>query len=356
MSILATKCPEGRVSVQTSLAPLCFRIFLMSALAPVFCPGCSDPAPLFAEADIRARTATRLSLSAPGVELSGIRSLDIFFFNDDKLQRLDAYQRIEGSVLPAAVGASRSGKKILAVLANHPSDRFNWEDAASLEALRTHMFQLQEEDPAHPQMSALLPVNAGAEVPVVLSSSLACIEISSLRCDFSARSYKDAALEDVRIYLTNVNACVPFFCDSIPPPAEILHTGRFRPADQRDFRHPEILVDTLSGPVGSTAFHPGTRLYCYPNITTQASPGSPPTRLVIEGKLQGKTCYYPLEIGRAPWSVTPAGVLPGHTYRFDITLTRRGADDPDTALAPGTVHCTLGIIPWNDRSETVIDF
>ena len=122
------------------------------------------------------------------------------------------------------------------------------------------------------------------------------------------------------------------------------------------FRHPEILIDSLPQPVGKQICYPGTRLYCYPNATTQSSPGSPPTRLVIEGKLQGKTCYYPLEIGRGTWGVTPPGVLPGRTYRFDITLTRRGADTPDISLEPGTVQCSLSVTPWNERNDTVIDF
>ncbi len=356
MSIPVSNCPEDRVSAQTSFAPLCFRILLMSALAPVFCPGCSDPSPAFAEDGLRTRTAIQFSVSAHGAEPSGIRSLDIFFFNDDPLQRLDAYQRLEGGVLPAAVGASRSGRKILAVLANHSPEGFHWAEAASLEVLRARMFRLQDEDPAHPQMSALQPVMAGSAVPVTLSSPLSCIEVGSLKCDFSERNYRDASLEDVRIYLTNVNAAVPVFCDTLPSPVEILHAGRFRPADQQGFRHPEILIDSLPQPVGKQICHPETRLYCYPNATTQSSPGSPPTRLVIEGKMQGKTCFYPLEIGRGTWGVTPPGILPGRTYRFDVTLTRRGADTPDMSLEPGTVQCSLSVMPWNERNDTVIDF
>ncbi|MBR1405708.1 MAG: hypothetical protein IJ578_02080 [Bacteroidales bacterium] len=346
--------PEDRVSAQTSLAPLCFRILLMSALAPVFCPGCSDPDPAFAGTGNRARTATYLSVSAPGAEPSGIRSLDLFFYNDDKLQRLDAYQRMEGSVLTAAVGASRSGNKILAVLANQPPESYDWASAGSLEALRSQSLRLKEEDPAHPRMSALLPVRAGTPAPVTLLSPLARIEVSSLRCDFSERTYRDEVLRDVRIYLTNVNAGFPLLCDTVPPPREILHAGRLKPADLADFQHPGMLVDTLPQPVGLQPCHPGTVLYCYPNAVAETGPGAPPTRLVVEGKLQGKVCYYPLDIGRTPDS--DAAVLPGRTYRYDLTFTRRGSDDPEDSLEPGAVLSTLNVIPWTDRGETVIPF
>lgn len=358
MKLSAYPYPEDRVSAMTSLAPLCFRIILMYALAPVFCPGCSDPEPAFADSGPEARTVTRLSLSAFSAGPSGIRCLDLFFFNDDKLQRLDAYQRLEGSALTAAVGASRGGGKILAVLANSPAGRFRWADAGSLDALRGLHVRLQDEDPAHPQMSALVPVLAGgpAPVPVTLSPYTARVELESICCDFSGRPYAGASLENVRVYLTQVSASVPAVCDSVPVPVEILHAGRFKPGDMAGFLHPEILCDNLSAPVGRTRIRPGTVLFCFPNTAVADSPGAPPTRLVIEGTLEGRTCYYPLEIGRGAFAGDPPGVLPGRTYRFGLTLTRRGADDPDGALEPGTVITDLHVIPWVERNDIIIPF
>lgn len=358
MNQSACPYPEDRVSAKTSLAPLCIRILLMSALAPVFCPGCSDPEPAYAGTGSACRTVTRLSLSAIGAEPSGIRCLDLFFFNDDKLQRLDAYQRMEGSSLTAAVGASRGGGKLLAVLANSPADRFRWADAGSLAALKGLTARLQDEDPAHPQMSALIPVQAGwpAPVQVTLSPCTARIELESICCDFTGRPYAGASLDNVRIYLTNVSSCIPVICDSVPVPVEILHAGRFKPGDMAGFLHPELLCDSLSVPVGRTRIRPGTVLYCFPNTAEDDSPGTPHTRLVIEGALEGRTCYYPLEIGRGAFAGNPPGVLSGRTYRYSLTLTRRGADDPDGAIEPGTVITNLHVIPWTERGEAVIPF
>ena len=77
---------------------------------------------------------------------------------------------------------------------------------------------------------------------------------------------------------------------------------------------------------------------------------------MVEGKIGGKTCYYPLEIGRGNLAADVPGPLAGHTYRFDLVLTRRGADTPDGALEPGTLQTGLEVVPWVEMEETVIPF
>ena len=358
MSISILLFPEGRVSVTTSLASVCLRIALVPALAPVFFPGCSAPDPAFAEAAVPG--SVPLLISAAGIGGSGIRCLDLFFFNDDRLQRLDAYQRIEGDVPAAADGASRSGRKWLAVLANSPNDRYEWADIRSLDALRSRCVRLQDEDPERPQLSALVSVGTGSarSIPVALKPYSARIEVTGLRCDFSGQPYQGARLEDVRIYLTNVNTAAPVLGDTLSAPTDFVNAGRLQESDLARFLHPEIVSIRLTDPVGANPVRPATVLQCYANTAAETGVGTPPTRLVIEGLLEGQRSYWPVEIGRGAYAVPGAasGIEAGCTYRLDITLTRRGLPDPDGRLEPGTLEARLQVSPWTEQEETVIRF
>ena len=358
MSNISIHLSNGdRVSDAASFAR-CLFIILMSALAPVLCPGCSGLEPAFAEVGTPDRPATKIILTAAGVGASGIRSLDLFFFNDDPLQRLDTYQRIEGNGPAAAVGASRSGRKILAVLANSPSDRYRWADVNSLGGLAEKLICLQEEESGAPFMSGLVRFEAvpSGSVSVGLAPRSARIEIHSLCCDFRGRSYEGASLEDVKIYLTNVSAACPVLADSARAPFSFVNNGHLNESDLEAFREPGLVRKVLSQPVGRTAVFPDISLYCYPNSETEAGPGSPFTRLVIEGKIQGQTCYYPVEINRGASVMGLPGVAADRTYRYDLTFTRKGTDHPDGALEPGMLRTRLSVADWQTQKDTTITF
>ena len=118
-----------------------------------FLPGCSDEkAP-----DSPVETVSLHLKSAGGLP---IRHLDIFFFNDDALARLDAYQHIPWTGESTVRCASTAGAKRIVVLANEASDKLVWSDVHSYEGLRNHLSDLRKEDPEHPLMSgaASLPV------------------------------------------------------------------------------------------------------------------------------------------------------------------------------------------------------
>ena len=358
MSIISIQLKNGdRVSDKASFAS-CLIIVLISALAPVLCPGCSDPVPAFVRDEGPGRISTKIHLTSAGVEISGIRSLDMFVFNDDPMQRLDSYQRIEGNSPATAVGASRSGKKILAVLANSPDDRYRWADVNSLQGLAGKLIDLQEEEASHPFMSGLARFEAlpSGSLSLDLVPRTARIELRSLRCDFRGRSYEGAPLENIRVYLTNVSSSCPLLADSVRAPFSFINIGRLNEGDMEGFRDPGLVRSVLSRPVGNETVLPGIALYCYAHTEAEADPGRPFTRLVIEGTIQGKTCYYPIEINRGAAAGNPPGILPGRTYRFDLTLTRFGTDDPDGALEPGTIRSTLSVTDWNTQKDSVITF
>ena len=112
-----------------------------------FLPGCSDEK----VPDSPVETVSLHLKSAGGLP---IRHLDIFFFNDDALARLDAYQHIPWTGESTVRCASTAGAKRIVVLANEASDKLVWSDVHSYEGLRNHLSDLRKEDPEHPLMSA----------------------------------------------------------------------------------------------------------------------------------------------------------------------------------------------------------
>ncbi len=288
-----------------------------------------------------------------------LRSLDVFFFNDDPLRRLDAYQRFENAG-PVQTGASRSGAKIVVALANASADRYTWAEINSYERLMETLADFSREDPAMPVMSGEARVGPGSDrsCTLTLRPLLAEVEVASLSCDFHGRPYEGAVLEDVRLYLTNIGGLCPAFCGEEVAPGGILNAGALKPGDMAGLAHAEMVLSELDGPVGVSVRHLGRSLFCYPNTVAQEGLGTPFTRLVIEGKLEGRTYYYPLNVGRGALAApdAPPGLVRGGHYRYDITITRRGSTDPDAAMETGAVEVRLLTDDWQDGGGATIRY
>ena len=62
-------------------------------------------------------------------------TLDIFFYNDDLLRRIDSYQRTEIGAGMSADAASRKGKKIAVAILNPQKEEYAWNSISSYETL-----------------------------------------------------------------------------------------------------------------------------------------------------------------------------------------------------------------------------
>ena len=301
-----------------------------------------------------AEEAVRIRLHAPGGQPSGC--LDIFYFNDDSLGRLDAYQRIdryrnEGEI----TGLSTRGGKRMVILANSADDRYTWADINAYEGLMGLVCELKNEDPAFPVMSGQRRLLAGEEsrIDVTLSPVLSEIVVVSLSCDFHGKPYEGAQLEDIRIYLTNVNSRCSPFCEQVPLPGGIVNEAGLREEELRTFRHPQMLLACWPEPVGETVVFPDLHFYCYPNQAVREGFGTPFTRLVIEGKLGGETWYWPLNLNRQE---DGGGIARNRSYRLDITLTQRGVKDPDTPIEGVAAKLELQMENWVECPPVYIPF
>jgi len=319
-------------------------IFSLIYLLPAFFYGCSDRQ---APADPLSGRTVVTKIYLADEDAPKIRCLDIFFFNDDRLMRLDSYQRIENPSLNGGEldASSRDGKKILVLLANSSDDRYGWSEINSYAGLGEIMSELGNDDPAFPVMSCEYRLKAGYDKSCIssLRPLMGKIHIASLSCDFHGTAYEGAALENVKIYLTNVSSRSPILNPDSTAARAFINSGRLVRTDLESFSSPGMIFQELSSPVGIGIIKSGVSLYCYPNDPGEEGIGTPRTRLVIEGQIDGRTYYYPLEAGREG-----GGIHSGESYRYDITITRRGTDSPETLANSGLMVVKNLVQEWEE--------
>ena len=289
----------------------------------------------------------RLSVKAS----SPYESLDIFFFRDDPLERLDAYQRLSPD--NPCVAASTRGARIMAVLANSSRDIYSWADINSFEGLQGITVSLEEEKVSHPVMSAVEKIDAGsgAVCEIALEPLLCEIMLESISCDFSGKTYEGCLLEDACVYLTNVNARCSPFAQEYQSISSVINSGGLCDEDLARMSTPSMLYADLPEAIGAGVSHPSLHFYCYPNQAPSESLGTPWTRLVIEGTLDGERWYWPLNINRNDAD----GIARNTCYSLDVTIMRKGVKDPDIAVGGEIVRVSTDLSPWDEMDNVVLD-
>ncbi len=340
------KRDEGRNLPMGGVSPgLLHIITYLPAFLP-FLTSCADeiPVPVF---------DTEIALTK--AEGTALGTLDLFFYNDDNLKRLDSYQHFSPGHSSAVSAASGSGKKIVKAVANRPGRSYPWTEVCSVPAIEEMSVTLDEDDPQLPVMSGTGAIDAGSgrRCTLTLTPMLSEISLESISCDFSERSYSGETLKDVRIYLTNVCSSAAVFKTRISVAPEFLNLGGLDSLGLAKLRHPEYIFSRLTQDLGEKAVNPALKFYCYENVPDEESAGSPCTKLVIEGTLGGNRVYYPLAISEAEGNPC---VLGNRKYRVNVTLTRRGGSDPDSALESGSAEVTVAVKPWTEKEEQYVSF
>ena len=275
-----------------------------------------------------------------------VQGLDLLFFREEPLETLDAWQHLDGTVGARVEGISSVEARKLAAFGNLP-DGYGWTDIRSFASLKERTFHLAEEDPGSPVLigSTDLPEGSRRDCRVSLRPMLSRITLRSLACDFTERPYAGERLQDVRAYLTGaVDAFRPFDPEALP--ASWINTGGLDEAGTAALRHPEALLQEVASSVGGRIY-PSLDFFCYPNPSDGTQFGQPVTRLVIEGRLRGTTCYYPIDL---------PGLEADVQYRLDVTLTRTGTSRPDLPAETGTIRLDCRVLDWDGREWNDIHF
>ena len=298
--------------------------FLFLACTPLMQP----------EESVPAARKTQIYINAIGN--TNIRGLDLLFFQEAPLYRLDAYQHLDGVSGGRVTGTSSTAARKVVILSNYPGEAYAWTGVRSLGSLSDLPFRLEDENPAAPMLYG--ESEAGSMGRVTVRPMLAKITLRSIACEFSERPYAGERLQEVRAYLTYASReCRPFAPED--PPSSWLNAGRLDEAETAALSHPEAVLRTLAASLGGRIY-PSAAFYCYPNPSDGSEFGRPVTRLVIEGKLRGTTYYYPIDL---------PGLEADVQYRMDVTLTRAGTTDPDTPAAAGSIRLESQVLDWDGR-------
>ena len=315
----------GRRKSATHRGALChLPAFLFLACTPQILP--EEPVP--------ATRKTQIYIYPSGK--ATLQGLDLLFFQDGPLFRLDAYQHLDGIIGNRVTGTSSTAARQVVILSNYPSGTYAWSSIRSFESLTALPFRLEDEDPAAPLLYGISEAGRMDQVP--LKPMLAKITLRSIACEFSGRPYAGERLQEVRAYLTYARReCRPFAAEDVP--SSWLNAGRLDETDTATLSHPENVLHDLTPSLGGRIY-PAVEFHCYPNPSDGTQFGCPVTRLVIEGKLRGVTYYYPIDL---------PGLEADVQYVMDVTLTRAGTTDPDTPAVSGSIRLESQVLDWDGR-------
>lgn len=278
--------------------------------------------------------------------------LDAFAFNDDRMGSLDSYQHWDNFTGKDIGIRSQNGKKQVFICTNGQRERQDWAGVNSLASLEGIQIDLREERRERLCMTGETEVMTGSDgiYDIHMRPMVSEVKVNSLRCDFAGKTYEGERLKDVRIYLTNVNARCSITAEGRILPTEIINAGHADYDEIESFLEPDMIYRELEGSIGKEGTDLGISLLCYPNSSTKESPGTPFTRLVIEGRLEGETFWWPIEINRYEDTDEP-GIYRNRQYIFDICLTRKGTSDPDDILGTDAAEINMSIRSWTEKEE-----
>ena len=324
---------------------LCYLKALIKGIILSFFPamtiGCSEDV-LPPESGISSEV---LRLSASDTDEGS--TLDILIFEDDRLRRLDSYQRFEDlrqlNVYPSSTG----GKKIIFFCMNPQRNRYDWADISSYASLSGISCNLEMEDRKNFVKTAECRCEAGAAMQEIeLASLVSEIYIENKMCDFHDTPYADRKITDVTIYLTNVNASCPLTGKESDGEIRMINPGMLNDHDVRKFQDPSMIVQKIDE--GIWKYGTGLRksFVCYPHT----GQNDRSTRLVIEGKIDRETYFWPFEVG------SPEGIEKNCRYIYDINIRRKGTTDPDCLIDPAVVELDLKVKPWSEKEEYRVMF
>lgn len=278
--------------------------------------------------------------------------LDIFTFNTGKTGHLESYQHHDSHQGQLVELSSESGEKRIFICSNGQRDIYGWAGISSFESLDKIQIELCKETRANLCATGSGTINAGGGTvqQVVMRKMASEVVLNSLRCDFSDKAYEGEPIRNVRVYLTNVTAQCPITAEHDIVPSGIVNGGRLDMEDLEMFADPSILYRSIDREIDSRKAILDLSFICYPNESRTEGPGTPFTRLVIEGTIRGETFWWPISINRSADTQSP-GISRNCRYAYDITITGKGTSDPDIPISAEMAEISMNTSPWREMEE-----
>lgn len=258
--------------------------------------------------------------SKSGPDWHFVKSLDIFVFDINAAEYLDTYTRTDNPGYGDISVLSSTGDKRIAMIANAELDEHARRNILSYGDLKRLEYEYSAEDPDNPVMYGECIVKAGAEThcEVKLKPVMAVIVLEFLN--------SEPDLTNPRAYLVNAsNRCRIVDDGAKVMPSEFLNPGELREDDLKKMAVPRMAYCQLKDgrrSEGISHFEGGS-LYCYPNNAPEESAGSPFTKVIIEGEIEGITVTYEIDVN-GDGSASQSGMrgpVRNTRYILDIDIT-----------------------------------
>lgn len=283
-------------------------------------------------------------------------TLDILTFENDRLKRLDSYKRTERFEGDTAYVESTSGNKIIFCCLAAGKDIYDWAQINSYSALNKIRFDLEDERRGSLTKTGEVRLTAGKkDVQIELKPLVGAVCIERISCDFSGTPYAGSRMTDVCAYLTNVNGTFGINADEVNYPERIINHGMLKPGDMDALLEKDMIYSPVTDILTSKVIYPEICFLCYPNNADGSSIGNPCTRLVIEGKIDGHTYYWPIDINQSQENET-RGIERNCRYSFDILIRKKGTSDPDIPIQINECEIKFKLKPWEEKKDYGIRF
>ena len=284
---------------------------------------------------------------------NNIQTLEVFVFriNEGYADNgiLDGYRKFTGEELESLTNLevqTTTGKKMIYAIAN--SHRANWKGINTREIFEEQTASLKDEDVKNFIMIG------GIEAQLQLASSVSFtirrlvsrIKVNSIKTSFAGGPYEGLSLDDPKIYLINVQASKIIYSGA-GQNFSILNNRKYVESDSKGCVMPGLISDVIDSPICDDGYSEPHYFYCFENNLETEAGGSKFTRLVIEGKLNGMTYYYPIAI---------KGLERNSCYSIDVTIKRPGSLDPNKDVEKGTFLATITVLDWNVKDDSNVEF
>lgn len=215
-----------------------------------------------------------------------LRRCELFIYRCDALGTLAAHRAAEnaGDDPQFFIGLEKGRYRAVAIC--NACAPVNPAAVARRESFDIFSYNYADEDPLYPLCSSALEFEAGEQIRIAPRKLLCTVHLASVRREFQGGDAK-TVVERLQTFLTNV-----------PAKCEVLKESGFHPSE---FVDPNItgslFCRRLGSDLGYGELHPGIKLYCYPNDSAEGDIASPHTKIVLEGRLNGKYCRWEAGLG-----------------------------------------------------------
>lgn len=296
-----------------------------------------------------------IAIDTKGTDETSISTLDVLIFSNDSLKKFETYQRFNKIDKKGVIIASTSGEKMLFACANSKIAPEKWMKVCTEDGLEEFHLELEKEMRNEPMLSGACKLHAGQDHSTTIElERLTCeVVLQSLSCDFTGKPYEGERLMNAKAYLINVNSQSPVFGKTDSAPTGMINVGTLNPDDLSRFSEPDLIMQKLPVPIGIERIQTGIRLVCCPNTGEEEGPGSPFTRLVIEGDIQGETYYWAVTVNRGR---NGHGIERADRYIYDVLIKRKGSRDPDSPASIEDINLLYEDTAWEEKNPYSVSF